>query len=294
MYPELNIDMTSELQAPVELSIIIPTYNRADFVREAVGSVLAQDYWQDHPVGEILVVDDGSTDNTEALLEPWTDKVAYVRRPRAGVSAARNLGLKLTRGELVAFLDSDDLWMPEKLSRQMQFLRAHPDAVVVCTEEKWIRRGIFVNPRKKHRKYSGRVFDKFLPLCLLSLSSALFRRRVFDEIGGFDEDFPACEDYDLGLRLAHRYPVHFIPEPLIVKRGGHADQLSKKYWGMDRFRVRALEKALGWELSPLEEALVKQQLERKCRILIQGAVKRGKDRRAEAYRSLLKRHGLLS
>ncbi len=284
--------MTSPPSDRVELSVIIPTYNRADFVLEAVASVLAQDYWQDHPAGEILVVDDGSTDETEAALKPWADKIAYVRRPRAGVSAARNLGLKLTRGDLVAFLDSDDLWKPEKLSRQVQFFQGHPDAVVVCSEEIWIRRGIFVNPRKKHRKYSGRVFDKFLPLCLLSLSSALFRRRVFEEIGGFDEDLPACEDYDLGLRLAHRYPVHFIPEPLIVKRGGHADQLSKKYWGMDRFRVRALEKALHWDLSSAEQDLVKQELQRKCRILIQGALKRGKNQRAEAFRRLLQRHGL--
>jgi glycosyltransferase involved in cell wall biosynthesis len=284
--------MTSTSDARVELSVIIPTYNRADFVQEAVASVLAQDYWQAHPAGEILVVDDGSTDDTEAVLEPWADMVAYVHRPHTGVSAARNLGLKLTRGEWVAFLDSDDLWKPEKISRQMQFFAAHPDAVVVCTEETWIRRGVFVNPKIKHRKYSGRVFDKFLPLCLLSLSSALFRRRVFDEIGGFDEDLPACEDYDLGLRLAHRYPVHFIPEPLIVKRGGHVDQLSKKYWGMDRFRVKALEKALDWDLSSGEESLVEQELQRKCRILIQGAVKRGKIRRAEAYRRLLQRHGL--
>ncbi|MGB2908775.1 MAG: glycosyltransferase [Candidatus Aminicenantaceae bacterium] len=271
-----------------EISVIIPTYNRSGFLLEAIRSVLDQDYWAGRGAWEFVVVDDGSTDDTAETVRPFEDRVAYVMQPHSGVSAARNLGLRLTRGKFVAFLDSDDLWEPGKITRQMRFMEEQPEAVVVCSEETWIRNGVFVNPRRKHRKYSGWVFDKFLPLCLLSLSSALFRRRVFEEIGAFDEDLPACEDYDLGIRLASRYPVYTLPEALIVKRGGHADQLSRKYWGMDRFRVAALEKALALDLTPEQRRLVKEELTQKCRILINGFHKRGKIADAEPYEDLLR------
>lgn len=274
------------------ISVIIPTYNRSGFLQEAIRSVLDQDYWQGGWEWEFLVVDDGSTDDTAEVLRSYAASVAYVRQPHSGVSAARNRGLRLTRGEYVAFLDSDDLWEPHKISRQMRFMQERADAVVVCSEETWIRNGVFVNPRRKHRKYSGWVFEKFLPLCLLSLSSALFRRRVFEEIGAFDEDFPVCEDYDLGIRLAHRYPVYTLPEALIVKRGGHADQLSKKYWGMDRFRVSALEKALELDLTPEQRRLVHSELARKCRILSDGFRKRGKLPEAKPYEKRLLRYGM--
>ncbi len=283
--------MAVSKQSDIEISVIIPTYNRSAFLLEAIQSVLDQDYWVGREDWEFVVVDDGSTDDTAEAIRPYGDRIAYVKQPHSGVSAARNLGLRLTRGEFVAFLDSDDLWKPGKITGQMLFMREHSEAAVVCTEETWIRNGVFVNPRSKHRKYSGRVFERFLPLCLLSMSSALFRRSVFAEIGGFDESLPACEDYDLGIRLAHRYPVHTLPEALIVKRGGHADQLSRKYWGMDRFRVTALEKALALDLTPEQTQQVKAELARKCRILIGGFHKRGKAPEAEPYEELLLRHG---
>ncbi len=283
--------MDSETTSPLRISVIIPTYNRSPFLEEAIASVLDQDFWQDSSDWEFLVVDDGSTDDTEELVRSFGSRIAYVRQPHSGVSAARNLGLRLTSGKYVAFLDSDDLWKPNKLSLQMAFLQIHRDAVVICTEETWIRNNVFVNPGKRHRKYSGWVFDRFIPLCLLSLSSALFRRRLFEELGGFDEDLPACEDYDLGLRMAHRYPVAYLSESLIIKRGGHADQLSKKFWGMDRFRVRALEKALDLDLSPDNERLVREELTRKCRILVNGFRKRGSLTEARFYFDLALRCG---
>lgn len=276
------------------ISIIIPTYNRADFLREALDSVLEQDCWANRPdpgAFELLVVDDGSTDATGEIVHGFGGSVRYHRMEHAGVSAARNRGLALTTGEYVAFLDSDDLWLPRKLSIQTAFMEEHPDAVMCCTEEIWIRRGVRVNARRKHAKFSGWVLDKFLPLCLLSLSSALFRRALFETIGGFDEDLPACEDYDLGLRMAVRHPVHFLPEPLIVKRGGHADQLSRQYWGMDRFRVRAMEKLLAADLTPEQRVLVERELAVKCRILIAGFHNRGKPEEAERYEALLRRYG---
>ncbi len=274
------------------ISVVIPTYNRAGFLEEAILSVLEQDYVQNNSDFELWVVDDGSQDHTKDLVKGFENEVHYIYQDNRGASSARNKGLEVSSGEFVAFLDSDDLWKPQKLSQQMAFMSTHPESVCCCTEEIWMRRGKFVNPRHKHRKYSGWVFDKFLPLCLLSLSSALFRRRIFAEIGSFDEKLPACEDYDLGLRLAHSYPVDFIPEPLIVKRGGHADQLSRKYWGMDRFRVTAILKALQLDLSDQERAWALEELQHKCRVLILGFQKRGKKDDAQNYINILQDHGL--
>jgi GT2 family glycosyltransferase len=200
------------------------------------------------------------------------------------------LGLALSQGDYIAFLDSDDLWKKGKLSTQMSFMKAFPQARVCCTEEIWIRSGAFVNPKKKHRKYSGRIFDKVLSLCLLSLSSALFRREVFDEIGKFDEELPVCEDYDFGIRLAQRYPVYFLPKPLIIKRGGHPDQLSRQFWGMDRFRVKALEKALHLPLTSDQELLVRQEIVRKCQILVEGFRKRDKEEEAKEFLALIDKY----
>lgn len=259
------------------ISVIVPTHNRASFLYEAIRSVLDQDYFTRNGSSfELLVIDDGSTDNTRDIVDSFGGRAIYHFQPHRGVSAARNAGLDLARGDYLAFLDSDDLWKREKIGIQMGFMKAFPEARVCYTEETWIRRGVFVNPQKKHRKYSGWIFDKVLPLCLLSLSSALFRREIFDEVGRFDEELPACEDYDLGIRIAAKYPVHLLPKALIIKRGGHADQLSRKYWGMDRFRVKALEKALHLDLSPEQKRLVRQELRRKYQILAQGYEKRNK------------------
>ncbi|MFW6123799.1 MAG: glycosyltransferase family 2 protein [Acidobacteriota bacterium] len=277
------------------ISIIIPTYNRALYLKEAIDSVLNQDYFLNTHLAqlfELIVVDDGSTDDTKDVVNSYSPKIKYKFQEHTGVSSARNLGLKLSKGDFVAFLDSDDLWKKEKIRLQMEFMEAHSEAVACCTQEIWIRNGVFVNPKKKHKKYSGRIFEKVLPLCLLSLSSALFRRKVFDEIGGFDQSLPACEDYDLGIRLAHKHPIYFLDEPLIMKRGGHEDQLSKKYWGMDRFRVKALEKALKWDLSERERNQVKKQMLKKCKILIKGFEKRGKASEVLKYKRIIDKNNL--
>ena len=275
------------------ISIIIPTYNRASFLEEAIQSVLDQDYFARHGASsfEFLVIDDGSTDNTEDIVKSSGNQMRYHFQEHKGVSAARNLGLELAQGDYIAFLDSDDLWKKEKISIQMSYMNAFPRAKVCYTEEVWMRGGVFVNPKKKHRKYSGWIFDHVLPLCLISLSSALFRREVFEQIGKFDEELLACEDYDFGIRLALKYPVYFLPKPLIIKRGGHADQLSKKYWGMDRFRVKALEKTLNLDLTPDQEMLVKQEIVRKCQILAVGFEKRNNKAEARKYISLIEKYG---
>lgn len=275
------------------ISVIIPTYNRATFLREAVESVLSQGYWTGGTRGhafELLIIDDGSTDETGTMIREFGGRLEYHFQEHAGVSSARNLGLRLARGEFIAYLDSDDLWKREKIQVQMSFFKAFPQARVCYTEEVWIRNGARLNPGKRHRKYSGRIFDKVLPLCLLSLSSALFHREVFAEVGDFDRSLPACEDYDFGIRLAHRYPIHLVPNPLIIKRGGHSDQLSRLYWGMDRFRVQALEKALGLGLTAEEDLLVRQEIVKKCRVLVQGFQKRENGREADRYLDLIKKY----
>ena len=276
------------------ITAIIPTYNRSSFLKGAIASVLGQDFFRrsgpEHSF-ELLVIDDGSSDDTGKVVASFGERVVYHSQSHRGVSAARNLGLKLSRGELVAFLDSDDLWKSEKIGTQVSFFKAFPEAKVCYTEEIWMRRGLRLNPLKKHQKYSGWIFDKVLPLCLLSLSSCLFRREVFEEIGVFDESLPVCEDYDLGIRLAQKYPIFLIPAPLIIKQGGHADQLSQKHWGMDRFRVQALEKALTTCLTPWQEALVKAELVKKCLVLARGFAKRGRRDEARRYQEMIRRYG---
>ncbi|MCD6192410.1 MAG: glycosyltransferase family 2 protein [Candidatus Aminicenantes bacterium] len=274
----------------MKISIIIPTYNRAPFLAEALESVIKQTVFPTlfkNQEVEILVIDDGSEDNTRKIVEQFKPYTTYLRQPHRGVSAARNHGLQRARGELIAYLDSDDLWLPEKLAVQLSFMKAFPRCMVCYTEEIWLRHGRRVNPKKKHQKYSGWIFDKVLPLCLLSLSSAMFRRQLFEEIGFFDESLPAAEDYDLGIRAAHRYPIHLIERPLIIKRGGHSDQLSHKYWGMDRFRIKALQKALSLQLTPEQERLVRLEIIHKAQILVQGFQKRGKNKEAIYYKQLI-------
>ncbi len=224
------------------------------------------------------------------MVESFSSPVVYRYQNHKGVSAARNLGIKLSQGDYVAFLDSDDLWKPDKITVQMSLMKSLTQTKVCYTEEIWIRNSVFVNPKKKHKKYSGWIFEKVLPLCLLSLSSALFCRSVFQVAGIFDEDLPACEDYDFGMRVALRYPIHLISKPLIVKRGGHPDQLSHKYWGMDQFRVKALEKIFRMDLSPQQKELVRKELLKKCQILVAGFGKRNKKTEVVFYSGLIEKY----
>lgn len=265
-----------------EVSVIIPTYNRMPFLREAVDSVLQQTY-RDF---ELIIVDDGSSDQTAGYLATLGDAVRVVRQENRGPSAARNRGIACANGEYLSFLDSDDLWVKEKLAQQVAFMKER-DAVVSYTDEIWIRKGVRVNPKVKHRKYSGWIFERCLPLCVVSPSSVLMRRAFFDEVGLFDETLPACEDYDLWLRASLRLPFHYLPRKLIVKRGGHPGQLSAQ-WGLDVYRVRALQKLLQrYPLTVEQRQLVTAQLVQKCRILENGFRKRGKVREAETYRRIL-------
>ena len=254
------------------VSVIIPTYDRREVLPRALDSVLAQTStpW------ELLVVDDGSADGTSSMLAERYPGVEVLEQPNRGVSAARNLGIAKARGEWIALLDSDDVWLPTKLERQLAALDAAPAHRLCHTEEIWIRNGRRVNQMKKHAKSGGHIYQKCLPLCCISPSSVLIHRSLFEDVGGFDESLPACEDYDLWLRVTARESVLFVDEPLIEKYGGHDDQLSRKHWGMDRFRIRALEKILSeGVLDANNEYETRLMLVRKLEILINGAKKRG-------------------
>lgn len=264
------------------VSVIIPTYNRAGLVQEAVASVLDQT-WRDF---EILVVDDGSTDGTPEALSSWRAVRVLRCRRRQGVAAARNLGVAQAQGEWLAFLDSDDLWLPKKLAQQMAYLQEHPALLLCQTDEAWVRRGVRVNKPATHRKVGGRIFLPSLERCLVSPSAVILHRRLLADHGGFDEDLPAAEDYDLWLRLTWRYDVGLVPEPLVIKRGGHPDQLSRQ-WGLDRFRIRSLEKLLKEPGLPESYArAARRTLAAKCAIYAQGCQKRGRVTEAEFYNTL--------
>jgi glycosyltransferase involved in cell wall biosynthesis len=270
----------------MRVSVIIPTFNRARWVQEAVASVLAQTF-RDF---EVLVVDDGSTDATLEVLGPFFNHIKMVRlKKQRGVSAARNLGIRASQGTWLAFLDSDDLWLKDKLARQMAFLEAHPELLICQTDEIWMRNAVRVNPPATHQKVGGDIFFESLERCLVSPSAVMLHRRLLDEVGTFDENLPAAEDYDLWLRVAWRYPVGLVPEPLVVKRGGHADQLSRQR-GLDRWRIQALLKLLQEPglPEPYRQA-AERTLAYKCAIYAQGCEKRGKIAEAEYYKNLKSR-----
>jgi glycosyltransferase involved in cell wall biosynthesis len=267
-----------------EVSVIIPTYNRARKVARAVASVL----YQTHTDYELIVVDDGSRDNTGETLSLFPSRIIrLVHDGNRGVSAARNTGITASGAPLIAFLDSDDYWLPEKLAVQVAFFKAHPKAMACQTQEIWIRKGLRVNPRKKHLKPSGRIFVPSLKLCLVSPSAVMVTRSLLDEVDLFDEAFPVCEDYDLWLRVSCKYPIHLLNKDLVIKEGGAPDQLSKSLMGMDRFRIKSLVKIIeSGCLIPRQRNAALRELRAKCEVYGKGCMKRGKKEEGEYYLQL--------
>jgi glycosyltransferase involved in cell wall biosynthesis len=270
-----------------QVSVIIPTFNRGPKVVRAISTVLYQSF-MDY---EIIVVDDGSKDDTQSVLAPLQPHIKIISHPEnLGVSAARNTGIKATAAPLIAFLDSDDYWLPDKLAVQVHFFREHPDAVACQTEERWIRKGLRANPKKKHAKLSGDIFEPSLKLCLVSPSAAMIKRSLLEEIGLFDETLPVCEDYDLWLRISCRYPIYLVQQTLVVKEGGSPDQLSSNFRGMDRYRIRAMLKLMeSGQLNEPQLALVMKELANKCAIYGKGCLRRGKREEGEYYLHLPER-----
>lgn len=269
---------------PPDVSVIIPTFNRARLLPRALDSVLAQH----HSRFETIVVDDGSTDATPSLLAGYGDAVRVISQRNQGVSAARNAGIRASRGRLIAFLDSDDAWTPDKLSVQAAFFKETPGALICQTEEIWIRNGRRVNPKNKHRKPSGMIFEPSLKLCLVSPSAVMMRRTLFDLKGMFNETFPVCEDYDLWLRISRDTPVYRIDTPCTIKYGGHDDQLSAGH-SQDKYRIASiLNLVRGGRLSPGQKAAAMRVLVKKARVYGNGCIKRGRHGEGERYLDIAK------
>ena len=261
----------------MKISVIITTYNRADKVIEALESILSQ-Y---EPPDEIIIVDDGSTDDTIKKLQAYKKKIILITQKNAGISSSRNKGIKTAKYDWLAFLDSDDLWKPQKLKRQKEKLTKHPENKICYTDEEWRKNGKWMNQKKVHQKFSGWIYDKCLPLCIISPSSAIIHRTVFERVGLFDENLPACEDYDLWLRITIVYPVLYIPEKLIVKRAGDWPQLSKQH-SLDKYRIVALEKIIKSDkLTSAQLDYTLNMLQYKCKIYKMGCIKYNKEKEIE-------------
>ena len=224
----------------MKISVIIPTFNRKKTLGRAIQSVMNQSL---SPF-EILIIDDGSNDGTEEWVKENFQNIKYIYQNNRGVSSARNIGIENANGDWVAFLDSDDEWLPNKLHEQVKAIESNPKIKFFHTNEIWIRNGVRVNQMKKHKKYGGYIFEKCLDICRISPSSVIMHKSIFQNIGLFDERLPICEDYDMWLRITSQYEVFYSDKFLINKYGGHDDQLSKASSGIENYRAYAIEKLL--------------------------------------------------
>lgn len=267
------------------ITAIMPTYNRAATIRRACDSVLIQDF-DDF---ELLIVDDGSDDSTQDIIASYGDRIRTIRQDNRGVSAARNRGIIASDSEFLAFIDSDDQWLPGKLRLQHEFMTQQRDLLISQTDEIWVRNGRRVNPGERHRKRGGDIFAPSLELCLISPSAVIMRRELFERYGIFDEEMPVCEDYDLWIRTTAHESCGFIEDRLALHFGGHHDQLSARYWGMDRFRAYSIIKLLisDCALSDEKRQEAAEAAAEKCRILASGAFKRNNAEFGRAVREII-------
>ncbi|MFT7859438.1 MAG: glycosyltransferase [Sulfurimonas sp.] len=263
----------------MEITVVIPTYNRYSFLQRALKSVFAQTY----PVKEVIVVDDGSNDQTSQIQHKYP-QVRYIYQSNQGVSSARNRGVKEALYEWIVFLDSDDTFAAQKLEKQVTFHKQNPHFLMSYTDERWIRDDQELNIPKKFQKIGIDPFWENIEYCNIAPSSVMIHKSLFEKVGYFDESLEVCEDYDLWLRIAREYPVGLLKEKLITKYAGHDDQLSFKHWGMDRFRVQTLEKLLNTENNQEKTKKIKELLKKKYTLLLKGAIKYDKIHDTLRYR----------
>ena len=273
-----------------QITAILPTWNRAEWLEKSIQSVLDQTFGD----FELVVVDDASMDSTAEIIERYSGKIrTIVFSENRGVSAARNAAIKNSDSEWIAFLDSDDFWHPDKLQKQIAQTKMRPACPLHFTDEIWIRNGVRVNPKKKHQKKEGWIFQPSLALCLMAPSTVILRRELYEVHGLFDESLPVCEDYDLWLRLTAQHPVALLDEKLMTRHGGHADQLSRSDWGIDRYRVQSIQKILKTEsLRPEDRTAAMRMLIEKCGILAKGFRKRGNLKEVEKYEKIIRQSSI--
>lgn len=269
-------------------SVIIPTYNRAHVLSTAIDSVLNQEF-KDF---ELIIVDDGSTDDTKQVINKYAQRVKYLEQPNYGVSNARNNGIKLSSGKYIAFLDSDDYWHANKLQVQYDYIQLNPNTKLLHCDEIWIRNGKRVNPKKIHQKAGGDQFIRSMELCCISPSAVIVKKEVLDEFSGFDENYTVCEDYDLWLKITYKYKIDFIEEKLITKTGGHDDQLSSKYKAMDFWRLKSLLIFLNKNMSEYKKKALLHNIQNRIKILHKGYEKHAKFSELEELNKLLKKYEL--
>ena len=255
-----------------KISVVIPTLNRINTLQRALDSVINQTY----KPAEIIVVDNGSSDGTLKFLREQYPKITILTENKIGVSSARNKGIKKSINQWIALLDSDDAWHPRKLEIQTSMLdSALKEYNLIHTDEVWFRNNKHINQMKKHKKQGGYIFERCLSLCCISPSSVLFKKNILDKVGLFDESLPVCEDYDMWLKICSSEEVLFAQDKLTYKYGGHKDQLSKSYWGMDRFRIKSIENIIkNFDLTYKQKKQAKKELIKKLKIIINGAFKR--------------------
>jgi len=241
------------------ISVVIPTYNRYRLTKRAILSVLNQtckNY-------EIIVVDDGSSDETAKLKDEFD--IRYIYQENRGVSSARNQGIKAAKGEWIAFLDSDDEWMSDKLQKQIEFFKKNPSIKFCHTGETWIREGKEVKYPKRLKKPSGWCFYDNLQTCKIAPSSVILHKNILNDVGLFDESKNVCEDYDMWLRVSKKYEIGLINKKLISKYAGY-DQLSKTITFIDLHHIYSL-------LKFKEDKIVRDVIYKKLNILKKGAIK---------------------
>lgn len=239
----------------------------------AVDSVLRQSYKN----FELIVVDDGSE---KIHIKPWLERykderIQYYKTTHKGVAHARNFGVEKSQADWICFLDSDDLWKKHKLSEQLRFHDKNRDILISQTDDIWIRNQKRVNKKKIHQIREGEIFQDSLKLCLICCSSVMLNKKLFYDVGRFDETLITCEDYDLWLRILAHHKVGFIKKSLVTKFGGHEDQLSKKYEIMDKYRIYALKKLMSYNLSKTQKQQVQNEIQEKISVIAKGAQKRG-------------------
>ncbi len=220
------------------VSVIIPVYNRTFSIRDAVESVLIQSI----KPSEIIVIDDGSSFDTVSYLKNYMHHIRLIKlNKNKGVSFARNTGIKAACGEYIAFLDSDDLFLPKKLECQINYM-AENNLLISHTDEFWYRKDSWVNQGKSSKRYGGYIFDKILDKCRISPSSLIVHKSVFDEAGYFNEDLKVCEDYEISLRFALKYKIGYLEKKLIIKRAVEENSLSAGICHIEYIRYEILEK----------------------------------------------------
>jgi glycosyltransferase involved in cell wall biosynthesis len=257
----------------MRFSVIIPTYNRWPLIQEAIDSVKAQSFsdW------ELIVADDGSEDESVASLD---SDIRCIELEHSGFPGlVRNRAAALAKGEYLAFLDSDDLWLPQKLELQNEYLKKSPGCRILHSREIWRRGNRIISQIKFTHSRSGMIFEDALEKCIIGPSTAVIRRDLFEMHGGFREDLRIAEDYELWLRICDQERVGYIDTALTVKRADHGfSQLTEQGEPIEYHRILALKDLVfSDELSREHEALARDTLKRKLSIYIRGAEKRGHD-----------------